>query len=151
MQQFSHADRLFQIFIRIDGRDPAAGGTELFIPQAVFFQTVLHDVVGHADHRGVADLQVGGRNRHARRAEIFDLSAEVFDVYHHAVPHDVDYLRAQNAGGKQIQNELSLVVDDGVSRVVSALVADDDVVMLGKQVHHPALSFVSPVDTRDCC
>ena len=45
----------------------------------------------------------------------------------------------------QVQGELPVFVYDGVARVAAALIADDDVEVLGEQVHHPALALVAPV------
>ena len=46
------------------------------------------------------------------------------------VPMTLTVVVAQDAGGQQVQNELALVVDDGVAGVVAALIADDDVILL---------------------
>ena len=42
-------------------------------------------------------------------------------------------------------------VDNGMSRIVSALIAADDVKFFGKQIDHSSLSFVAPVDTANRC
>ena len=45
-----------------------------------------------------------------------------------------------------MQRELALVVDHGVARVAAALIPDNDVVLLGEQIHHSAFAFIAPVD-----
>ena len=48
-----------------------------------------------------------------------------------------------------MQGEFAQFIDDGVAGVAAALITDDDVVVLRKQVHHAALALVAPVDTYD--
>ena len=48
-----------------------------------------------------------------------------------------------------MQRELSLFIHDGVSGVPAALITDDDVIVPGNEVDHPAFSFVAPVDPDD--
>ncbi|KAF5067963.1 hypothetical protein DSECCO2_248220 [anaerobic digester metagenome] len=45
-----------------------------------------------------------------------------------------------------MQSKLAKLVHHGVSGVAAALIADDHVVLVGDEVHHPTLSFVAPVD-----
>ena len=48
-----------------------------------------------------------------------------------------------------MQGKLALLVDDGMTGVAAALIADDHVIVAGQQVHHAALALVAPVDTYD--
>ena len=73
----------------------------------------------------------------------------MLDIHDHTVAHDVDLVLAQYCGRQQVKDEFAFVVDDGVSCVVSALIADDDVLLLRKQIDHSALAFVTPVDTNN--
>ena len=75
---------------------------------------------------------------------------QVLQVDDHAVAHDVDNLRTQNAGRHQIQNKFAQMIDDGVARVVAALVTNNHIIFFGEQVNHSALALVSPVDTNNC-
>src|SRR5205814_1637572 len=45
--------------------------------------------------------------------------------------------------------ELAQIVDDGVAGIVTTLIANDEVRVFGKIIHHPALAFVSPIATHD--
>ena len=69
----------------------------------------------------------------------------------HAVAHDIDDLGPQDAGRQQVQDEFAQMVHDGMSRVVAALVTDHNVIILGEQVDHTALSLVAPVNPGDSC
>ena len=108
-------------------------------------------MIGQGKNGTVADLQVGGGYLHAARSQCGDLLFQVRKVDCHTVAHNAHHAGAENAGGHQIQDEFSTLVDNGVSRIVAALIADHDVLIFGKQVHHTTLSFVSPVDSYDCC
>jgi hypothetical protein len=50
-----------------------------------------------------------------------------------------------------MQFESSVLVDHVMSDIAAALETNDDVKGFGKQVDHPALAFISPVDTHDRC
>ena len=106
-------------------------------------------MIRHADDGFLADLEMCGCDRNALVDQTLHFADEMFQVNDHAVAHHVDGVRTQNARRQQVENELALVVDNGVPRIVAALIADDDVVVLGKQVNHSALAFVTPVDAYD--
>ena len=151
MEQILHAQGLFHVFVRIDRRDASAGGAKLFVCQPLLLHDVLHLVVGHADDGPAAELQIVRRDGDARLPQRFRFVAQMLQIHHHAVADDIDGGLPQDARGQQIQDELALFVDHGVAGVVAALVAADDVVALGEQVHHAALAFVAPVDSYDRC
>lgn len=77
--------------------------------------------------------------------EQLDFLPQALEVERHAGAEHVHDPRAEDAGGQQVQGELPVFVYDGVARVPAALIADDDVEVLGEQVHHPALALVAPV------
>ncbi len=77
------------------------------------------------------------------------LGPQALAVQGHAVAQNVHDALAENAGGQQVQCKLAVLVDDGVTGVAAALIADDHVIVLGEQVHHAALSLIAPVDTYD--
>ena len=150
MQQISHTDAFFHVFIAVNRRDAPAGRAEFLVLEPRFLHAVEHDVIGHTDLRLVADLQVFGRDPDAGFRQFADLLCQVLDVDDHAVAHDARDVASQNARGQQIEHEFSLRVDHRVSRVVSALIADDDVLILREEIDHSAFSFISPVDSDDC-
>ena len=149
VQKLAHAECLFEVFVRINRRDPALGGTEFFIGKALLFEAVLLHVVRHGDDRAVGDLEVFGTDGDAGFAQARDLACKVFDVDDHAGAHHADHSFAQNARRQEIEDKLAPLVDDGVPRIVAALIAADDVEILGQKVDHAALALVSPVDADD--
>ena len=82
--------------------------------------------------------------------QAFDLMGEVGEVDDHAVSHDAGDFRTQDTGREQVQDEFPPFVDNGVARVVAALVTADNIIFPGDQVDHAAFAFVSPVDAGDC-
>ena len=151
MQELAHAECLFHVLVCIDGRNAAAGGAELLVGKAFLFDAVHEDVIGHGDDRPVANFEVFGADLDALLAKAAHLFGEMLDVDDHAGAEHVDDVLAQDARGQQIEDELSPLVDDGVARVVPALIAADDVVSFGKEVDHLPLSFVAPVDPANGC
>ena len=107
-------------------------------------------MVGQADDGLLADLEILRGDGDALLGQTADLTHQVLQVNDHAVTHDVDGGLPKDAGGQQVQDEGSLVIDNGMARIIAALIAADNVIVGGKQVHHAALAFISPVDSNDC-
>ena len=129
--QFPHAESLFQIFIRIYGRDAALGRAEFFVGKALFFEAVLLYVVRHGDDRAVGYFQVLWRNFYARFAQARHLPRKVLDVDDHSGPHDAHDAFAQYSRRQKVENKPAALVDDGMPRIVTALITADDVVIFG--------------------
>ena len=55
----------------------------------------------------------------------------------------------QDAGRQQRELVLLAAEDDGVSGVVAAQIADDDVVPIGQQVDDLALGLIAPLEADD--
>ncbi|MPM48070.1 hypothetical protein SDC9_94792 [bioreactor metagenome] len=49
-----------------------------------------------------------------------------------------------------MQRKFAILVHHGMSGVAAALIADDHIVVVGDEVHHPALPLVAPVDAYNC-
>ena len=151
VQQVAHADRLLHVLVGVDRRDAAPRRAELLVAQAILLEPVEQLVIGHADRCAVGDLQVLRRDLDARLAQALGLAVEVLKVDDDAGAEDVGGLVAQDAGGHQVHDEFALFVDDRVSGVVAALIADDHVILLAQKVDHAALSLVSPVGSHNRC
>lgn len=149
MQNVAHADCFLHIFVRVYGRDSATCRAELFVTESVFFKAVLRNIVRTTNDCFVADFEICGSYGNSAVSESCDFLAEMLYIHDHTVAHNVDFVFSQNTRRQKIENELSFFVYDGVSRVVSALIADDHVLRFGKQVNHTAFAFVAPVDTND--
>ena len=145
----------FHILIGIYGSYAAAGGAvglACGLGESVFLHYVLQNVVGHCYDGLVAYFEVFGSDFDARVPQIFDFAAEMFDVDYHAAAENVDNVVAQNARRKQVEYELALFVDYGVTAaLLPTLIAAYDVEIARKQVNHSALAFIAPVDTTDTC
>lgn len=141
----------FHILIRINRRDTSSCRAKLFVAESVFFEAVLRHVVRAAHNRFVAYFEVVGSDDDSALSESCHLLAKMLDVDNHTVAHHVDFVLAQDCGRQKIENEFALVVDDGVSCIVAALITHDNVLLFGKQVNHSALAFVAPVDTNNRC
>ena len=105
----------------------------------------------HGDGGTVGNFQIGGADLNALSAQGVDLLVQMGGVDDHAATHDADNIRTQNTGGDQVQHELAPLVFHGMARVVAALIARHNIVILTEQVHHAALALVAPVDTGDRC
>ena len=68
----------------------------------------------------------------------------------HTVAHHADNIGTEDAGGQQVQHELATLVLHGMTSVVAALIARNNIILLADQIDHAALALVAPVDTRNC-
>ena len=66
-------------------------------------------------------------------------------VDHHAVANDTHHCGMENARRNEPQHELRPVDVDGMARVVTALIARDDVETWSEQVDDLAFTFVAPL------
>ena len=131
--------------------DAAAGGAEstALLGKAVFFQPILHLVPRHRNGGLIGELQILGADFHTTGFDGLHLVCEVLEVNHHAGAQHTGHVRVQDAGGQQVQDELALLGDDGVSSIVAALIAGNDVSMFGQQVDDAALALIAPVDSSN--
>ena len=152
MDQITHAQGLFHVFVAVAVGDAALSGAELCagLGQALFLQAILCHVERHGDGGAVRDFQVLRADLDALLGQGRDLFLEMLRVDDHAAAHNADDVRTQDAGGDQVQDEFAALVLDGVASVVAALIAGNNVIILAEQVDHAALSLVAPVDTGDC-
>ena len=104
----------------------------------------------HGDGGAVGNFQVFGADLNALLGQGGDLFFEMLRVDDHAAAHNADDLGTQDAGGDQVEHELAALVLDGVTGVVAALIAGNNVIILAEQVDHTTLALVTPVDTGDC-
>ena len=77
-----------------------------------------------------------------------DLGQQAGGIEHHAAGDDALHLGPEDAAGHQRELEGLAVADDGMPGVGAALVADDDIVLLGQQVDDLALGLVAPLQVR---
>ena len=68
-----------------------------------------------------------------------------FNVQRDAHADHVHHVRMEDAGRQQVQGELALVRNNGMSGVRAALKADNDIALTSQQIRNFPFSFVAPV------
>src|SRR5262245_31693870 len=81
--------------------------------------------------------------------EALDLLLERPRVDHHPVAHDAQDPGMQDPGGDQVEHQALASEDDGVARVVAAVVARDDLDARGQVVDDLPLPLVTPLRARN--
>ena len=122
---------------RADG--PAVAGA---LDDPLFFHVVREDDVGV-----VADLEVGP-DWHVGFEELVDLFEQPRRVDHDAVADHRRDPRLQDARRQQRELESAAAPDDRVPGVGPAVVADDEVVVVGEEVDDLALGLVAPLEAN---
>ncbi len=110
-------------------------------------ELVEERVVGHHQVGPGGDHQVVGR--HPGGLDGGELGRQVVEVDHAAGADDTPGRRVEDPGRQQVEGEGSVLVDDGMTGVVSALEADDHVGVLSEPVDDPAFALVAPLGPDD--
>ena len=130
--------------VAVGGADAALGGADLVAALAQLARLVEGAVVGQHEVGGFADEEAAGE-LDAAFFQALDFLDQRDGVDDDAVGDDAFLARAQDAGGDEVQDEFFLPDLDGVTGVVAALRADDDVGLLGEDVDDLAFSFIAPL------
>ena len=136
------------VFIGIKRCDTGLSGAEGFACQTLFFTFVKEDVIGHDDLAALGNHQL--RSGDASVLYAFQLIHEDRDVECHAVSDDIHDFLVEYTRRKGMQGKFSIVIDNGMSRICSALEADDDICAVCKGICDLSLAFVSPVCSYNC-
>ena len=88
---------------------------------------------------------------HAAALEHVDLPDHAGGIEGHATGDDAGDVVAEDAAGNEGELPGLAVGDDGVAGVGAALIADDDLVVLGEDVDEFAFGFVAPLQTDNAC
>jgi hypothetical protein len=127
--------------------DATPGRADLVLPEEPLADLVDRGVVRRDQVGARADQQPAGV--HPAGLEAVDLGEQHPGVHHHAVGDDRGAPGGQHAARQQVGGELLTVDDDGVARVVAALVADAVVDRSGtvrtEHVGGLALALVTPL------
>ena len=143
----ANADARHLVFV---GRaDAAAGGADAALAAQAFARQVDGAVVGHDQVRAVADLQQLVLREEAALPQLIDLGEEHGRIDDHAVADHAHFPGVQDAGRNQVQDRLVAIDDHGVAGIVAALVASDDVGVLGQKVDDLPLALIAPLRSDD--
>ena len=129
------------------GPDPAPRRAHLRAAEPDLVGPVEGHVVRHDHVRAAADPHP--RDVDALRRQHVELGDERGRVDDDAVADHGRDVRVQHARRAQLELERLVAHDDGVARVVAALVADDDGDVLGEEVGGLALALVAPLEAHD--
>jgi hypothetical protein len=133
--------------VRVRRADALPGRAELAPAALALVEPVEGDVPRHQEVGALGDPQV--RGRHAALLERVDLVHQEAEVDDHARSQDARGVRVEDARGNEMQLERPPLVHDGVSGVVAALVADDEIRLLREEVRDLALALVAPLRSDD--
>ena len=149
VEQILDADALASSFVLVARADAALGGADLVLAEALLVGAVEVFVPRHDDMRVAADLQVLARN--ALGLEHRHFLHEHARVDNDAVADDGNGVLVHDTRGHQVQRQFLVTVNNGVSCVVSTLVAHDVVVLARNEVGDFTLAFVAPLGTDENC
>src|ERR1700720_2290661 len=102
-------------------------------------------MVGKYQVRARADEDARGRNLEALRHQTVGFFEEGFRIDHHPIAEHTGLAGMNDAGGNQMEHKRAVTYKDGMSCVVPALIANDDVEALGQQIDNLAFAFIAPL------
>ena len=129
--------------VAVGGADPALRRAERVLAQESLRHLLELQVVRHDHVRVAADDQPGDID--ARLADLIHLLEQMAWIDHDPVGDHRGDVRVEDARGDQLELQQAALGDDGVARVVPALVADHVVHAVGEVVDRLALALVPPL------
>ena len=113
------------------------------------FRHFLHHAVRRKQHvRAIADEEVPA-HRHSRRFESLDLGQQRAGIDHQSVADHRLLARPQDAARDQLEDVFLLADEDGVAGIVPALIARDDIELLGEEIDDLPFTLVAPLGAQD--
>ena len=85
--------------------------------------------------------------RDAALGQLVHLVQERLRINDGTTADEARHARLEDAGRDEVEFEDSVLVDNGMAGIVTALKADDKVGLLGKEVNNASLAFISPLST----
>ncbi len=143
--QIGDADAATADLVLVRRTDAAPGGADLLLLLAGLVEEL---VVRHHQVGPLGDEEAAGQ-RDSLGGERVDLGEECLRIEHDAVAHDAPHVRMENTGRDLVQHELPIAHHDRVAGIGAALIAHDDVGLLGQHVDELALAFVAPLGADD--
>ena len=133
--------------VAIAGTDAAQRGADRLAAGACLFkQAIFLEMPGENDVGPVADHEVSA-HVDAAGDQAVDFVQQAGRIEDHAGGDDALDLGAEDAAGDERQFEGLAAGDDGMAGIGPALVADDDIVLLGEQIDDLALGLVAPLQS----
>ena len=152
VEQVAQTQGLFAVFVAVRVGNAPPGGTKgrAILGQTVFLQPILYFVPGHGDGGLIRKFEVFGADLHTPLLDSGHFARQMVQVYHHAGAQHTGHLRVEDARGQQVQDELAFLGDNGMSGVIAALIAGDDISVFSQQIDDAALALIAPVDASNC-
>ena len=122
-----------------------AGGADLMLAEEAFGHLVERAMVRRDHVRGFAHQQSGAV--HATAFKTVDLLEQHFGIDDDAVADHGGHVRADDAGGQQVQRIRFVADHHGMARVVAAVETGDVVDLRADQISCLAFALVSPLGT----
>ena len=102
------------------------------------------------DHvRARGEAQRAGFHGHTALTQPIDLLHERQRIERDTIRNHIDLPLVQDPRGDQMQDVLLLTNDDRVPGVRAALIAHDDIGVLGKEIDDLPLALIAPLGTKD--
>ena len=147
VEHITDADTDAARLVGVGRADPLERGADLVVAAHRLGDRVLRLMPREDQVRPARHLQLG--TRVPTRFEHVDLGEERRQIDHDTVRDHRDHVFVQDAGGHELQCVPLAVDDDGVARVVAALVAHDVGVLLRQQVDDLGFALIAPLGSDD--
>ena len=105
-------------------------------------------MIGHHYLRTLGDENF--RLRNARGDNTFNLLFELFNIERHTVAYNIDGSGLTYARGQQMERKLTVIVDDGMTGVRTALETNDHIGLRGEHIGNFSLTLIAPVSSDNC-
>src|SRR5579871_943219 len=145
----ANLNSVLQITIPIHRRYTLQGRSEHRFAKPLFLVTILQSVKWKTDAGTLGNLHVAWTHIDALRGKLSHLLRQPFKIDHRTRTENIDDRGIKNSGGHQTQDKAAMLVHNRVTGIVSTLITDHEVSMVGKVIDHTPFTLITPISTND--
>gem|GEM_PF-3264636 len=146
MQQVTHSDAGAAHLVGIRRANTTTGGTNPPFTACFLLQLIELNVIRHDHMRAITDKQFSRGNTPCFK--LLNLFDEYFRIHHHARADDIDDARIEDARRHQMQFKGTKMVDNRMSGIIAATVANDQPRPRSQQIDQMAFTLIAPLSAN---
>ena len=148
IEKLLHLKTYLCVFIRVKRRYTALSRAEACLAEALFLILVEKHMIRHYYLRSVRNKQL--RRGNSLLYHLIQLVKKHGYIQRYAVSYNIGSALRENARRQCMKRKFTIIIDNGMTCITSALETDDNVRLFCKHICDLAFSFVSPVSTYNC-
>ena len=146
IEEIGEAEAIAGRLVGVGWTDPATGGSDRELAPGLFLGGIKIAVIRQDDMGPVGDEEVVRTDGDTLTFQGSDLLYQAEGIEDHPITNHILFAGPENAGRDKVEDVFVLADNDGVSGIVAALAADNEVGTLCQVVNNLAFAFVTPLE-----